>query len=129
MIQEYIEVPNRKWGIVVVLDFDVDEDYDELMAQFQSFGMTNKNAKRALDILFNYNTGMAISNDELRMSAIYISKATTPSEFWNTCIHELVHVSDAIVDYYGVEWGSESSAYLVGYLTKELVERIGEPCK
>jgi len=129
MIQEYIEVPNRKWGIVVVLDFDVDEDYDELMAQFQSFGMTNKSAKRALNILFNYNTGMAISNDELRMSAIYISKATTPSEFWNTCIHELVHVSDAIVDYYGVEWGSESSAYLVGYLTKELVERIGEPCK
>ena len=129
MIQEYIEVPKKKWGIVVVLDFDVDEDYDELIAQFQSFGMTNKNAKRALNILFNYNTGMAISNDDLRMSAIYISKATTPSEFWNTCIHELIHVSDAIVDYYGVEWGSESSAYLVGYLTKELVERIGEPCK
>ena len=129
MIQEYIEVPNKKWGIVVVLDFDVDEDYDELIAQFQSFGMTSKNAKRALNILFNYNTGMAISNDDLRMSAIYISKATTPSEFWNTCIHELIHVSDAIVDFYGVEWGSESSAYLVGYLTKELVERIGEPCK
>lgn len=77
MIQEYIEVPNKKWGIVVVLDFDVDEDYDELIAQFQSFGMTSKNAKRALNILFNYNTGMAISNDDLRMSAIYISKATS----------------------------------------------------
>lgn len=68
-------------------------------------------------------------NDDLKMSAVYVSKATTPSEFWNTCIHELIHVSDAIIEYYGVEWGSESSAYLVGYLTKELVELVAEPCK
>ena len=69
------------------------------------------------------------SNDDLKMSAVYISKSTSSSEFWNTCIHELIHVSDTIIDYYGVEWGSESSAYLVGYLTKELVELIAEPCR
>ena len=129
MTQAYIDVPRRKWGVVVVTDFDTDKEYDELKAQFKSFGMSERGAKRALDILSYYNTGMTISNNELKMSAIYISKATTPSEFWNTCIHELIHVSDAIIDYYGVEWGSEPSAYLVGYLTKELVELIAEPCK
>jgi hypothetical protein len=129
MTQAYIGLPHKKWGVVVVTDYDVETDYDELKAQFCSFGMSGREARRALGILSHYNTGMTISNDDLKMSAVYVSKATTPSEFWNTCIHELIHVSDAIIEYYGVKWGSESSAYLVGYLTKELVETIGHPCR
>lgn len=128
MITEYIDVPKKKWGIVVIYDFDTKDEYVDLMAIMRSFGMSQYNSKKALGILSNYNTGMAISLDSLRMSAIFISRTSTPSQFWDTAVHELKHVADAIIDYYGVEWDSEDAAYLTGYLTKELVELIGEPC-
>lgn len=128
MQQDYIDVPHKKWGIVVIHNFDVDEEYVELMAIMRSFGLTQAKAKKALDILSHFNTGMALSIDELRMSAIFVSKATTSSQWWDTAIHELKHVADAIINYYGVEWDSEDAAYLTGYLTKELVELVGKPC-
>lgn len=124
---EYIDVDGR-WGIVVNYDYNL-SDYDDLWAVMRSFGLSDKNAKRALQILSGYNTGMAVSNEDLRMSAIFISKATSSSEWWSTAIHEIKHVADAIIDYYGVDWDGEDAAYLTGYLTKCLVEKVGEPCK
>lgn len=128
MKQEYIDVPHKKWGIVVVYDFDVGNEYIELMAIMRSFGLEQKRAKTALSILSNYNTGMALSVDDLKMSIVFISDATSGSQWWDTAIHEIKHVADSIIEYYGVEWDSEDAAYLTGYLTKELVELVGEPC-
>lgn len=128
MKQDYIDVPQKKWGIVIVYDFDVGKEYVELMAIMRSFGLEKIKAKRALSILSNYNTGMALSIDNLKMSVIFISNATNSSQWWDTAIHEIKHVADAIIEYYDVKWDSEDAAYLTGYLTKELVELIGEPC-
>jgi hypothetical protein len=96
----YLDV-DKRWGIVVCYDYDV-RDYADLRAVMRSFGMSRLDANRALDILSSYNTGMAVSNEDLRMSAIFISKATSSSEFWSTAIHELKHSADAIISYYGV---------------------------
>ena len=128
MVTDYIDIPNGKWGIVVIYDFDTISEKPDLLAIMRSFGMSSYNAKRALNILSSYNTGMAISLQDLKMSAVFISNATSPSEFYSTAIHEFIHVADSIIDYYGETWGGESSAYLVGYLTKEFVELVGEPC-
>lgn len=122
----YLDV-DKRWGIVVCYDYD-ERDYADLRAVMRSFGMSRLDANRALDILSSYNTGMSVSNEDLRMSAIFISKATSNSEFWSTAIHELKHSADAIISYYGVDWDGEDAAYLTGYLTKEMVEEIGEPC-
>ena len=128
MIQEYIDVPHKKWGIVVIYDFDVSKEYVELMAIMRSFGLEQIKAKKALSILSNYNTGMALSIPDLKMSAIFISNATNNSQWWDSAIHEIKHVADSIIDFYDVKWDSEDAAYLTGYLTKELVEIVGEPC-
>lgn len=128
MLQTYLKFPNNEWGVVVVWNFDVDKEYNELYEQLRSFGMTPFNIKKALRILSNYNTGMTVSNEVLRMSAIYISDTTSPSEFWDTCAHELAHVATHIIDHYDVPYYSEGAAYLTGFLTKQLVEKIGEPC-
>lgn len=127
MKQFYIDV-DKRWGVVIVTDFDVDKEYVELKAQMRSFGLSSQSADRALRILSTYNTGMAVSVPDLKMSAIYISKSTSPSEFYSTAIHEFIHVADAILEWHGESWHGEPSAYLVGFLTKEFVEMIGEPC-
>lgn len=128
MLKEYINVGDDDWGVVLVWGFDVEEERDEMMAQMRSFGLPEDSARRALRILSNYNTGMCVSVPDLKMSAIYISKATSSGEFYSTAIHECIHAANAILDWYGESWDGEPAAYLVGYMTKEIVERVGEPC-
>lgn len=129
MKQAYLKFPNNEWAVIVVFGFDVDLEYEELQEQLRSFGMKPYNIKKALNILSNYNTGMAVSNETLKMSAIYISDATSPSQFWDTCAHELAHVCTAIIDAYNIDYRSEDAAYLSGFLMRQLVEEIGEPCR
>ena len=129
MEQAYLKFPRNEWGVVVVFDFDVEEEYDVMFEQIKSFGMNQRDIEKALAILSNYNTGMCVSNKTLKMSAIYISKATSPSEWWDSLIHELAHAIVSIIDHYDVPYYSEDAAYLAGFLMKQLVEKISVPCK
>ena len=49
MENKYIDV-GKKWGVVVNYDYDL-MDYDEMWAIMRSFGLTSKNANKALKIL------------------------------------------------------------------------------
>ena len=117
----------NEWAVIVCYDFSL-LDFDDMAAIMDTFGLTKKNINKALRILSNYNTGMAISRDDIKMSVIFISKATSPSEWWSTCLHEIRHAAQAIIEYYGADWG-EDDAYLTGFLTKQVVEEIAEPCR
>lgn len=128
METKYLGIGNDDWGVVVLYDFDVDIDYRDLMAIMRSFGLSRKQSNQALNILSNYNTGMAVSLDDLRMSAIFISRTSNASEFWNTLNHELYHVCTAIIDYYGEPYDQEPAAYLQGELMRQAVLKVGEPC-
>ena len=117
----------NEWAVIVCYDFSL-LDFDDMAAIMDTFGLTKKNINKALRILSNYNTGMAISRDDIKMSVIFISKSTSPSEWWSTCLHEIRHAAQAIIEYYGADWG-EDDAYLTGFLTKQVVEEIAEPCR
>lgn len=128
MITKYLEVGDGDWGVLVNYDLDM-LDYDDIAAVLHSFGMNERNIQKSLRILSAPNTGMAISNNDLRMTAIYIGNATSPSEFWSTVNHELYHATVAIIDYYGEPYDEEPAAYLQGELMKMATKEIGEPCK
>lgn len=127
MVTEYLEVGDNDWGILVNFDFD-ESDHDDISAALQSFGMNLRNINKALRILSNVNTGMAVSNDDLRMTTIYVGRATSPSQFWSTLNHELYHATTAIIDFYREPYNQEPAAYLQGELMRLAVEAIGEPC-
>lgn len=129
MKQAYLKFPRNEWGVVVCFDFDTEYEHDVMVEQMRSFGMSIRNAEKSISILSNYNTGMAISNETLKMSAIYISDTTSQSQFWDSCAHELAHVVTAIIDTYDVPYYSEDAAYLSGFLMRQLVSEIGEPCR
>lgn len=117
----------NEWAVIVCYDFSL-LDFDDMAAIMDTFGLTKKSINKALRILSSYNTGMAISREDIKMSVIFISKATSPSEWWSTCLHEIRHAAQAIIEYYGADWG-EDDAYLTGFLTKQVVEKIAEPCR
>ena len=129
MKQAYLRFPRNEWGVAVVYDFDTYLEHDVMVEQMRSFGMTIRNAEKALSILSGYNTGMAVSNETLKMSAIYISDATSVEQWWDSAAHELTHVVTAIIDAYDVPYDSEDAAYLSGYLMRQLVREVGEPCR
>lgn len=126
MVTKYIDI-DGKWGVLVNYDFDM-RDWDDIAAVLYSFGLSQRSINKSIRILSAPNTGMAISNDDLRMTSIYISHTTSNSEFWNTVNHELLHTEQAILDYYEESWDGEPPAYLAGYLLRRVVEEVAEPC-
>lgn len=126
MKSTYIDV-EEKWGIVLIYSFD-ESDYDVIAAAMRALGMKERGISKALNILSTYNSGMAVSNFDLRMTTIFIGKPTSHSEFWNSISHELIHAQQAIMEYYGEGWEGEVPAYLSGYLMKKVVEQITKPC-
>lgn len=50
------------------------------------------------------------------MSVTVIANASSEEQWWNTAVHELDHLQDAVCRYYDVEPGTEEAAYLQGYL-------------
>lgn len=118
----YIDVDGY-WGVLVLYGYDL-IDFDDLLAVMRSLGMSKKAARKALRILSNDNTGMAVSSDELRMSAMFISKATSTSEFLNSIVHETAHIASSIAEYYEKPCDGEDFAYISGYLFQRIVEEI-----
>lgn len=122
----YLDV-DEDWGIVVVYYYDYSDNY-ELAAIMDTFKMSRRSIKKALNVLSEPNTGMSVSREDVRMSVVFISQATSESQFWDTALHEISHCVTHIIDYYGVGYDTEEAAYLTGFLMRTLVEEIGSPC-
>lgn len=126
MRSKYIDV-DGSWGIVINYAFS-EKDHNEMAGIMDSFGLNKADIRKSMHILSLYNTGMAVSRSDIRMSAIFISDATNAEQWWDTCSHELLHVWNSICDYYEVPKGSEDSAWTYGYLMRKTVEKISPPC-
>ena len=126
MKTEYIDIPKDKWGVLLIYAFDESDERD-LYAIMRSFNMSERNINKSLKILSTHNSGMAVSNFDLRMSAMLIGKPTSNAQFWNSIVHETAHVSSAITEYYDEPCDGEAIAYLQGYIFQCIVEQIAEP--
>lgn len=127
MITTHIDIDNNKWGILFCYNFDM-LDWDDMAALMAALGMGDGDINKSIRILSQPNTGMAVSNDDLRMTLIFVSDATSNAQFWSTVAHELKHAQDAIIEYYGKSLNGEPAAYTMGYLMQRVVEEIAEPC-
>ena len=129
MKSEYIDVDGY-WGIVVCYDLQPLDEY-EMRSQMIAFGMRGQNIEKAIDIvLYHDNSGMCVSSFPLRMSLVFVGNATSKEQWWDTLAHEVLdHAKVAICDYYDVSFHGEDAAWLTGYLMRNVVQLIGEPCK
>lgn len=125
MVTKFIEIPEEKWGCLLVWNFDV-LDYDDIWAICRSFGMSDRNTKKSLQILSTYNSGMTVSNDDLRMSAMFIGRATSKGQFLNTIVHETAHTASAITTFYNKPCSGEDFAYLSGFIFQRIMEEIAD---
>lgn len=147
MKSEYIDVKG-KWGIVVCYDL-MRKDVREMRALMEAVGMDDdsadgymrvsvyprgENVEVGIDealrmLLYHKNTGMCITNMDLKMSLVFIGEAESEDQWWDTMAHEVLdHAKIAILDFYHVPLRSEDSAWLTGYLMRKVVQLIAPPC-
>lgn len=125
MKKVYIEIPEESWGIIFCYDFN-ESDYDEIEALCTGFGMSKLSINRSLNILSTFNSGMTVSNDNLRMSAMFIGKTTSKGQFLNTIVHETAHAANSIASFYDRPCSGEDFAYLSGYIFQRIMEEIAD---
>lgn len=124
MKTRYIDI-DEYWGVLFCYDFDF-RDCDEIAAIMDSFDVGEREIRKAINILMGTNSGMAISRNDISMSVIFVSEATSIEQFLDTCAHEIDHVQSSILDYYDVEQGGERGAWLQGYLMRKITEILCE---
>lgn len=128
MIADYIDIKG-KWGIIFIHDLKRLDEY-EMRAMMMSFGMRGQELDDAIEaLLFEENGGICVTRSDIRMSIVFIGRASGGDQWWDTTAHEMLyHVACAIFDYYDVPYGSEEAAWTVGYIMRQLVQTLGEPC-
>ena len=125
MKTHYIEIPKDRWGIIFIYDFDI-LDADEMAAIMDSFGLSESKIRHAMKVLFGENTGMTISRTDLRMSVIFVGKASSMEQFADTCAHEALHATNAILDYYGIPCDNEDESWTLGYIVRQMAHAVKE---
>lgn len=127
MKAEYIDVRGH-WGVVFCHDIHRLDEY-KMRAMMMSFGMRGGELDRAIDVLLHEkNSGLCISNDGIEMSLVFIGRATSEEQHWDTVVHELFHVACAICDHYDIDHDGEDFAWTIGFLTREVVDKTAPPC-
>lgn len=128
MKSEYIDIKG-KWGIVVCYDL-MRKDVREMRALMESVGVEDEEIDGYLRmLLYHKNKGLCISNMELAMSLVFIGEAESEDQWWDTLAHEVLdHAKIAILDFYHVPLRSEDSAWLTGFLMRNVVQLIAPPC-
>ncbi len=70
------------------------------------------------------NTGFTFSNGDIRKSVIVIGNTSSGSEFLNSFVHELRHLTDDIAVADGMQLSGEPVAYLAGDIANELSDVV-----
>lgn len=125
MKKTYIEIPEESWGIIFCYDFN-ESDYRDIEVLCRSFGMNRRSINRSLNVLSTFNSGMTVSSDDLRMSAMFIGRATSKGQFLNTIVHETAHTASAITTFYNKPCSGEDFAYLSGFIFQRIMEEIAD---
>lgn len=119
----YAEVGDNKWAFIFSYDIE-DNDVNNITNWLRSLGANDNDIQRSQHIILGKNKGLTFSNDNLRMSVMCISNATSEEEWWNTVVHEIYHIQHTICSYYDIEPGQEECAYLQGELMRLIMQGI-----
>lgn len=122
MHKHYLDIAG-KWAFVFAYDIG-EEDLDEVGEWIEALGVKPREIKRTKKLLRRLNKGFTFSSSGLRMSVMVIGDATSLEQWWDTLDHEIDHLQDTVLEYYGVDHGTEDAAWLQGYIMRLIVKAL-----
>lgn len=96
------------------------EEYEKLMSE----GCPDDEAQRVCMVLSGWNGGYTFTCFVDHATYMFVGKATSAEEMYNTCQHETKHAVEHISEYYGVEPRSEEAAYLQGEISRMMFPAV-----
>lgn len=120
MIKQGFHIGNRDWWLMCYYDIATEHDLSEVREALQSSGLKEKKVREALRVLSNYNTGLTFTKFADAFTLVFISKASSAEQMYDTIQHETRHAANHIAEYYGLPLDGEEAAYLQGEIARQM---------
>lgn len=125
MIRQRIYLDN--YDILIHAYYATTQYYvDEIMDRLYEIGCRGLNLKRAQANLSSgeLNTGLTYYSQHYREAVMVIALTSSASEFYNSLMHELSHLTAYIAKDNGMSFTGEAIAYLEGDLAREIFPKV-----
>lgn len=120
MVQFGFYLGERDWWIMGFLDIKGEKDLSKTYGTLLASGCPDYKAQEACMILSRENTGYTYTDFDAHTSLLFVSRATSAEQMFDSILHEVKHLTEHISEYYGLNPKEELSAYLQGELGRKL---------
>lgn len=123
MVKQGFHIGERDWYLMPFYNVGEDnlaEVYETLLAS----GCPDFKAQQACMNLSKRNSGYTFTNFNDHLSLMFVSKATSPEQLFDSIIHEVKHLVEHISSYYGLDPKEELSAYLQGEVGRNMFPAV-----
>ena len=113
------EINIRRWKTLFLFSFgtdDIERVFDALLWADAPESIVRKVSENVS--AGRLDEGFCFSNPRIRRTVVGVGKTSTASEFLDTTIHEIVHVTQDLAHTDGIEPWGEDFAYLAGDISR-----------
>ena len=120
MIKQTIYIDRIGW-LVHAYFHKTRYDVDEIMEKLWDLQCSADVAQKAFNNLISdsLDTGLCYSNYHTKESVLVVGRASSADEFFNSIVHELIHLQGHICDVIGIDPKGEEIAYYMGDLSRD----------
>lgn len=121
--QEFI-VDRRYWKVYVYYDVTL-KDTIKIVTKLQEIKLPKSYITSAYTTLISdkLNQGITETNSKLKKSVVVFTKTTNASQFINSFVHEIGHLSNHIARTYNLDLNGEEVQYIAGDIAQEMFKR------
>ena len=121
--QEFI-VDRRYWKVYVYYDV-TPKDAIKVVTKLQKIRLPKSYITSAYTTLISdkLNQGITETNSKLKESVIVFTKTTNASQFINSFVHEIGHLSNHIARTYNLNLNGEEIQYIAGDIAQQMFKR------
>lgn len=124
MIRQKFIVNRRYWKVYVYYDVS-EENIEEIVTKLKNIHLPSSYVRGAYTMLNNnkLNQGVTCSNVKEKVSVVFITKTTSASQFVNSFVHEIAHLTNHIARTYNLNLDDEEICYISGDIAQEMYKR------
>lgn len=121
--QEFI-IDRRYWKVYVYYDV-TPKDAIEIITKLQEIKLPKSYITSAYTTLVSnkLNQGLTETNSKLKESIVVFTKTTNASQFVNSFVHEIGHLSNHIAVTYNLDLNGEEVQYIAGDIAQQMFKR------
>lgn len=124
MIKQEFIVDKVYWKVYVYYDV-TPKDAIEIVTKLQEIKLPKSYITSAYTTLVSnkLNQGLTQTNNRLKTSVVVFTKTSNASQFVNSFVHEIGHLSNHIAVTYNLDLNEEEVQYIAGDIAQQMFKR------